>query len=450
MALKAIVPANHALRVTSLVVYIYADPGIGKTSLAFTASKPLLLDFDAGAHRTGKLRRGATVSVTDWLDVANIEASDVDGFDSIVLDTAGRALDVIKSHLAENKNNRQNDGALKLKAQGYANELFKNWINRIRGYGKDVIIIAHATEDRKGDDIIFRPDVGGKNRNELYRQADLMGYLTNIDSKEGKAVRMLSFTPSTAYHAKNSGGLGNVELPDLVSAPSFLGDLIIKSKEHINSLTDEQVLELKHLDDLTNFKNDCESCENAGDLNDLLSRLTEDDGHPYLKQMRLAFSAAVKGLAVNYDKEQGRYFDRPASSNVAPMTDPGPKSQEQTQSKPEPVRIDVMRHLKAITNAINNDALLMAIADIPDGVSPTDKATIDRAIQKRQSELSTMAGSIVDSILKDFQNANDQALLDMIWKERVDGFPGVISEQNRAALQDAYNAAFEAFEEPQS
>jgi len=109
MALKAIVQANHALRVDSLVVYIYADPGVGKTSLAFTASKPLLLDFDAGAHRTGKLRRGATVTVSDWLDVANIEASDVDGFNSIVLDTAGRALDVIKSHLAENKNNRQND-----------------------------------------------------------------------------------------------------------------------------------------------------------------------------------------------------------------------------------------------------------------------------------------------------------------------------------------------------
>jgi len=120
---------------------------------------------------------------------------------------------MIKTHLAENKANRQNDGSLKLKAQGIANELFKNWITRIRSYGKDVIILAHAAEDKKGDDIIFRPDVGGKNKNELYRQADLMAYLTNVSGEQGKQVRMLNFSPSTSYHAKNSGGLGDVALP---------------------------------------------------------------------------------------------------------------------------------------------------------------------------------------------------------------------------------------------
>lgn len=48
MALK-ITTANEANTITNIITVIYAAPGIGKTSLAFTADKPLLLDFDKGA-----------------------------------------------------------------------------------------------------------------------------------------------------------------------------------------------------------------------------------------------------------------------------------------------------------------------------------------------------------------------------------------------------------------
>jgi hypothetical protein len=50
MALK-ITRAADPITVDRLNVTIYAQPGIGKTSLAFTAEAPLLLDFDQGAHR---------------------------------------------------------------------------------------------------------------------------------------------------------------------------------------------------------------------------------------------------------------------------------------------------------------------------------------------------------------------------------------------------------------
>lgn len=334
MALKTVITAKQALRVQSLVTYIYADPGIGKTSLAFTAGRSILFDFDSGAHRAGKLRRGTTVPVEHWLDVANIEASDVAEYDTIILDTAGRMLDLIKSYLVENKSNRQSDGALKLKAQGYANELFKSWVGRIRGYGKDVVILAHATEDKKGDDIIFRPDIGGKNKNELYRQADLMGYLTNVDGDKGKSMRMLNFVPCTAYHAKNSGGIGNVALPDLEQASSFLGDLIAQGKEHINSLTDEQVKDLAAQDDLQNWINDCELCERAQDINELIGRA--DKEHPYYGQMRAALGAQINKLDIELNKAEGRYFDKDASRDLPtnPVTDPAATEASTVVDKP--------------------------------------------------------------------------------------------------------------------
>ncbi len=61
--------------------------------------------------------------------------------------------------------------------------------------GKDVVFIAHASEDQNGDQIIYRPDLGGKNRNELYRIADVMGYLTTVTTGEGKMPALLILNP---------------------------------------------------------------------------------------------------------------------------------------------------------------------------------------------------------------------------------------------------------------
>src|SRR5690606_38238567 len=53
MALK-ITKASDPLTVEQLIVCIYGPPGLGKTTLGFSARKPLLLDFDRGAHRAAE------------------------------------------------------------------------------------------------------------------------------------------------------------------------------------------------------------------------------------------------------------------------------------------------------------------------------------------------------------------------------------------------------------
>ncbi|ETQ88363.1 hypothetical protein P670_3568, partial [Acinetobacter baumannii UH5707] len=74
----------------------------------------------------------------------------------------------------------------------------------------------------------------GKNRNELYRIADVMGYLTTVTTGEGKNARVINFKPSPTHHAKNSGALGGetgeVWVPDLKAHPTFLADLITQAK----------------------------------------------------------------------------------------------------------------------------------------------------------------------------------------------------------------------------
>ncbi|TLM56255.1 ATP-binding protein, partial [Acinetobacter baumannii] len=175
-----IITADQTLLVQAIIVYLYADPGLGKSSMGFTAEKAISFDFDRGAHRTGELRRGAVVQVHQWSDVANLTPQDLAPYKTVVIDTVGAMLECIKTHLLLTANNRQKDGSLKLKAQGLANQTFKQYINTLISLGKDVVFIAHASEDQNGDQIIYRPDLGGKNSNELYRIADVMGYLTTV------------------------------------------------------------------------------------------------------------------------------------------------------------------------------------------------------------------------------------------------------------------------------
>ncbi|MTD09863.1 AAA family ATPase [Acinetobacter sp. YIM 103518] len=313
-----IIPADQALNVSAIITYIYADPGLGKTSLGFTGDKTISFDFDRGAHRTGELRRGAVVPVQQWSDVANLTPQDLAPFNTIVIDTVGAMLESIKTHLLLNATNRQKDGALKLKAQGLANQTFKQYVNTLISMGKDVVFIAHASEDQNGDQIIYRPDLGGKNRNELYRIADIMGYLTTVTTGEGKHERLISFKPCPTHHAKNAGGLGGetgeVWVPDLKTHPTFLADLIKQAKDHINTLTPDQLAMIRASEEMENFIQSCGEAQYASELNQLTESL--DKQHAFYQNMRLAVKNRAKDLNCTFDMQRSAWVDSPEFNGI--------------------------------------------------------------------------------------------------------------------------------------
>ena len=310
MALN-IIPADQPLLVQAIIVYLYADPGLGKTSIGFTGDKAISFDFDKGSHRTGELRRGAVVQAKQWADVANLTASDLEPYNTIVIDTVGAMLESIKTHLMLNATNKQKDGSLKLKAQGLANNIFKQYVNSLIASGKDVVFIAHASEDQSGDQIVYRPDLGGKNRNELYRIADIMGYLTTVTTGEGKNARLISFRPCPTHHAKNAGGLGGdsgeVWVPDLKTNQTFLADLIKQAKDHINTLTPDQLATMKAQEDLQNWEQSCSEIQHAGDLSQLTESL--DKTHTYYQSMRQIMLKKAKELGFTFDMNSSRWIN---------------------------------------------------------------------------------------------------------------------------------------------
>ena len=300
MALK-IVKASEPIIIKNLIVFVYGDPGIGKTSRAFSASRPILFDFDKGAHRAGQFRKDS-VPVDDWLEVANITASDLDGYDTVIIDTAGRMLDCITSHLCKDPENKRKDGALSLQGFGVMGNLFSTWLKTLRGFGKDIILLAHAAEDKKGENIIIRPDMVGKSKSEAYKVADLMGYMTTDEDSTGRAIKVIDFRPSPAFLAKDSGALGRVECPDMRKAAHHMADVLEGAKSYINSMSAEQA---KYQAELDEFRGRIIEAETAEDLNALLLEISKD--HPRSIEMRRSLHDFAKQLPVVANKESGKY-----------------------------------------------------------------------------------------------------------------------------------------------
>ena len=300
MALR-ITPATAPIKVERLNLCIYAQPGIGKTSLAFTADTPLLLDFDRGAHRAANRRD--IVQVQSWEDVTSITQKDLEPYATLAVDTGGRALDALSADIIRRNPKMGRGGALTLQGYGQLKSEFVAWLKKLNGFGKDVILIAHMDEQRNGDEIIERLDVQGGSKGEIYKAADAMG---RIAIREGK--RVLNFSPTDAAFGKNPGQLDPLTIPhkDAPEFADFLAGVITSIKDRLNELTEEQAAAQAHLEQ---WRTSLADVEDASGINQMLAKAKEDT--PAVKA--LLHDRATK-LGLVFDKKAGEYAIAPAKA----------------------------------------------------------------------------------------------------------------------------------------
>lgn len=288
MTLK-ITRASDPIKVERLNLCIYGQPGAGKTSLAFTASRPLLLDFDNGAHRAAG--RKDTVQVKSWNDVASIGAGDLADFDTVVVDTAGRALDCLSADIIRRDAKAGRGGALTLQGYGKLKAEFVAFLKLLNGFSKDVVLIAHMDEQRNGDDIIERLDVQGGSKGEIYKAADAMARVF----VKGNS-RLLDFSPREGSFGKNPGQLDVLEIPHPDRDQDFLAGVVQAIKDKLNALTIEQI---KAQAALAEWRNEVGEFETAADFNAKLVEVASQS-----EAVRALFKESAKAKGLHWAKDR--------------------------------------------------------------------------------------------------------------------------------------------------
>ena len=314
MALR-VIKAKDPITVDRLNVVVYAAPGLGKSTLAFTASQPLMLDFDQGAHRAAN--RKDAVRIADWKDVADITAEDLAEYDTIIIDTAGRALDVLAVDIIRQTPKHGRGGALTLQGYGELKARFTAFLKLLNSFGKDVVLIAHMDEQRNGDEIVERLDVQGGSKGEIYKAADAMGRLVIQNGQ-----RRLLFSPTDAAFGKNPGQLEplDVPAPERPEFADFLARVIQRTKDRLNEMTEEQ---REAVAEQEWFTTTLPTVSDADGINALLTRA---------KAAGKAISKMVADRAIElkltFDKAAGHYVapEKPAEAKAAEASAEAPQA----------------------------------------------------------------------------------------------------------------------------
>lgn len=293
MTLK-ITKQHDPITVDQIVVCVYGQPGVGKTTLGFTASKPLLLDFDKGAHRAA-MRRDS-VQVTAWSDVEGMDATDLEGYETVIVDTAGRALDALALDIIQKEPKMGRNGSLTLQGYGALKSRFIAWTKQLRSFGIDVVLIAHSDEQRDGDQLIERLDMQGASKNEVYKSADAMGRIYVHGNQT-----ILNFSPSDAQFGKNPAQLEPLNVPNVDDQPDFLAGVIQSTKDSLNALTEEQQ---EVIGIMAEWKQNISGAEDLESVNKLVHKEKDPRVEKTLKGL---IHKHALDLGLEPDPEHGQY-----------------------------------------------------------------------------------------------------------------------------------------------
>lgn len=257
---------------------IYGQPGMGKTTIALSAPKPLLFDFDNGVHRVNfaHLDGVDTVQISSYQDFSDVlETEDLSAYETLVIDTGGKCLDFMSEFIIKNnpKMGRGN-GALTLQGYGERKGLFSALVKKISIMGKHVIFVAHRDTKTEGDDTRYVPQFGGSSYDSLVTELDLVGYM-EANGRE----RTITFDPTSRNDGKNTCNLPSImKIPVIVdeagnpTAPNnFFNEYVIKS--YAKRLEARKKLGDKYNALIEELKHEIVLIHDADSANDFVSRI---------------------------------------------------------------------------------------------------------------------------------------------------------------------------------
>lgn len=294
---------------TKIKALIYGQAGMGKTTLALSSPKPLLLDFDGGVHRVNYHHQVPTVQIESWTDCVNVLREDLSEFDTIVVDTGGKMLDFMADYIVKsNPKMGKSNGALSLQGYGERKGMFRQFLRSVMMLNKHIIFVAHRDTQKINEDIRYVPMFGGSSYDDLVTELDLVGYLEANGKK-----RVITFDPSDKNDGKNTCNLpASMELPIVVdgSGNGLQNDFIAEKvvKPYIQNLEARQQIGNKVSELIAEIKLSVAEITDAQSANDFVLRIEQWQHIGNSKAVaRQLFTDQVKSLGLTYNKESKSY-----------------------------------------------------------------------------------------------------------------------------------------------
>lgn len=292
---------------STVKMMIYGQAGMGKTTLALSTPKPLLLDFDNGVKRVNMshLEGVDIVQITSWQDVQQVLQEDLSAYQTIVVDTIGKMMDFIISFKCGTRQPQIRDW-------GSINQEF-SWLTRsVSSLNKNVVFVAHRDTRKEGDDTVFIPSLREKSYNSIVTELDLLGYL-EMKNENGKQIRTITFDPTSRNDGKNTCNLpGIMQIPtNIVNGQATAKNDFISSSvinPYISMLEEKKKETEKYNELIAEIQNGINQITDAESAQ-FFSEHINDYKHigSSLMKARKLFSAKIKEIGLTYDKDTKTY-----------------------------------------------------------------------------------------------------------------------------------------------
>ena len=289
-------------------VLIAGYPGIGKTTLGLSAPKPLLIDVDFGINRTMASVRKDYIQPESYEELLNDLKGDLSDYETIVIDTGGKLLDLMKAYVIKNDiKNAKKDGTLSLQGYGAVGREFSRFMNYIYfDLRKHCVIIFHAVEEKQDEETKLRILVEGSTKNTVWQNVELGGFIEMRGNK-----KTIGFDNCERYFAKSSFGIkGNYTIPELdgTQQNDFLTKLFEQANKNIQEESKVFEEERKQYQEVMNALNPLIENMTLGNVNEVIEAIKTA---PHIltseKEAKAHFSEKIKELNLVWNKEKQQY-----------------------------------------------------------------------------------------------------------------------------------------------
>lgn len=293
-----------------LCMIIYGLPGVGKTTLAASAPKPIVIDCDRGMKRVNPEYRCDISNVSSYKDLLEDIKSLGNEYETIVIDTGGSLIELMKEWAMDTEPTAtKKNGGFSLPGYGFVKSEFLRLSAELRKK-YNTIFIFHAAKEKQGEEFFYDLIVEGAAKTLVWRPADLGAYFFIQNGK-----RYMGFSPTANYSAKSAYGIsGIVEVPELSGGEPnvFLTKLFEKVRANIKSET--EAIAPKHtayesamscgreLVAAINHAADVEPCLEA--ISNIEHALSSE------KEIKALLKERLKELGITYNKETKTYEDK--------------------------------------------------------------------------------------------------------------------------------------------